>query len=223
MFSPDMKWSGDNLKRLGVFDALQTCAELQNQNDSDARDAVMLRSNPPVLFAAPTWRSLSGYLHPDEPVEDYDRLKDALLAELAPQDIVESLWAEDVVSLVWESHRLRRVKRVMLEAQVRTHIHEAVERQHPTLGYRRASERTEADNIMSAYNNGDATARAKVDAALQHNPVSPSDRVAVAHFAMIDQMLAIDRAVDAADKRRDVLLSNLYARRQLLGRDGILE
>lgn len=63
-------------------------------------DIALPRSVSPTLCVGVPWRSLSTYLHPDESLADYDGLKDALLAELAPQDIIETLWAEDVVSLV---------------------------------------------------------------------------------------------------------------------------
>jgi len=74
---------------------------------------------------------------------------------------------------------------------------------------------------MSAYGRGDEPAREKVAAAMADNPLSRSERVAVAHYSMIGEMLGIDRAIEASDRRRDTLLSNLYARRQLLDRKKI--
>lgn len=162
------------------------------------------------------WRQLSTYLHPDENQTDYAQLRSALLEQLDPADIIEQIWCDDIVSLVWESHRLRRVKRVMLEVECRKQIHRALDRAHPTLGFQLSHERTTADDIMVAYNQGDETAEEKVTAAMADNPLTASERVALAHYDMIGDMLSLDRAIEASDKRRDGLLSNLYARRRLL-------
>lgn len=166
--------------------------------------------------ASVPWRKLSTYLHPDESLTDYETLRSALLDQLAPADIIEHIWCDDIVSLVWESHRLRRVKRVMLEVQVRNQMHRAVDRLYPTTGFRLPHEPTKADHIMSDYNEGDEEAEEKVAAAMADNPLSLSERVALAHYEMIGDMLTIDRALEASDKRRDTLLSNLYGRRRLL-------
>jgi hypothetical protein len=162
------------------------------------------------------WRQLSTYLHPDENQTDHAQLRTALLGQLTPTDIIEQIWCDDIVSLVWESHRLRRVKRVMLEVECRGQIRRALDRAHPTTGFLLTHERTKADDIMAAYNQGDEAAVEKVTAAMADNPLTASERVALAHYAMIGDMLSLDRAIEASDKRRDGLLSNLYARRRLL-------
>jgi len=82
---------------------------------------------------------------PREPIADYEQLQIALTSELAPADLIEQIWCEDVLSLVWESHRLRRVKRVMFECDIRGQWRQALERRHPTLGFNLPHEQTEAD------------------------------------------------------------------------------
>lgn len=161
---------------------------------------------------------LSVYLHPNESEKSFCKIQEELLSALKPQDAIERLWCDDIITLVWESHRLRRVKRVLLEAEGRGRLrglllkHEMGGLPEIGLGPSRI------DRIMEDYFKHDEKAVQKVEQALAGSPVTAEDGVAIDHLSTISDMLMIDRAIEASDKRRDVLISNLYGRRRLLGK-----
>lgn len=101
-----------------------------------------------ALGAIP-WRSPASYLHEAEAVADFERLGAALRAELAPADTIEELWCDDILSLTWDSHRLRRVKKYLIETGVRSDIASALETAYPHQGFRLRHEPSRAQ-ILAA-------------------------------------------------------------------------
>lgn len=177
--------------------------------DSSATPPSLLDTRPASTEPGTTpWRDIAAYLHPDEAAPDFERLSTDLLTALAPADMIERLWCDDITALVWESHRLRRAKRVLLATQSAARIRLSLLNTRISL--------VQTDRILAAYRQGDEAAIKTVQQALAANPLAHEDGVALDHLDTLDQMLVIDRAIEASDKRRDTLLSNLYIRREML-------
>src|SRR5437588_12661403 len=69
-----------------------------------------MQESAPLAFAGPV-RLIAG-----ESATSYDELLARVTATLKPADIVEEIWVRDVVDLVWDTLRLRRLKASLLAA-----------------------------------------------------------------------------------------------------------
>src|SRR5215203_5249120 len=63
-------------------------------------EIVSLFNEPPLL--------------PGEDAESYKRLLTGVSVSVEPKDVIEWLWVKDVVDLLWETQRLRRLRSAML-------------------------------------------------------------------------------------------------------------
>src|SRR6201988_3614822 len=63
-----------------------------------------------------------------ERVEAYDELLARISGALQPADILEDIWIRDIVDLVWEAFRLRRLKAQLMTARARDGMREQVQR-----------------------------------------------------------------------------------------------
>ena len=52
----------------------------------------------------------------------YEAMRDQISAAVGPLDFLEEIWVNDVLNLVWETQRLRRLKAALLQA----HAHQGV-------------------------------------------------------------------------------------------------
>jgi hypothetical protein len=82
---------------------------------NDARELAITRGDPtpesaklPFLGAAP--------LIAGENAASYDQLLERMTATLEPSDILEEIWVRDIVDLVWDAFRLRRLKSHLMTA-----------------------------------------------------------------------------------------------------------
>ena len=53
----------------------------------------------------------------------YEAMRDQISAAVGPLDFLEEIWVNDVVSLVWETQRLRRLKANFLKADAARGVH----------------------------------------------------------------------------------------------------
>src|SRR6266852_7394402 len=87
--------------------------------------AALAPASPPEPTRSPC-RALLGPrpLIDGEDGTNYDVILERISADVAPEDFVEEIWVRNVVDLVWESVRLRRLKSQLLHAAA----HEGLER-----------------------------------------------------------------------------------------------
>src|SRR5215813_12188454 len=93
-----------------------------------APDAALAPASP-AASTHPPCRALLGPrpLIDGEDGTNYDVILERISADVAPADFVEEIWVRNVVDLVWESVRLRRLKSQLLHAAA----HEGLERLLP--------------------------------------------------------------------------------------------
>jgi hypothetical protein len=53
----------------------------------------------------------------------YEAMRDQISAAVGPRDFLEEIWVNDVVSLVWETLRLRRLRAALLPAAAPEGVH----------------------------------------------------------------------------------------------------
>ena len=64
----------------------------------------------------------------------YNKILVKVSAAMKPADILEDIWARDVVDLIWEALRLRRLKAALMKVAARDALQTVLQRLHtPTL------------------------------------------------------------------------------------------
>jgi hypothetical protein len=138
----------------------------------------------------------------------YDVILERISADVAPADFVEEIWVRNVVDLVWESIRLRRLKSQLLHAAA----HEGLERVlKPLLGWQRA------DQLSRTWASGDEQAQCEVERLLGRAGLTIDAVMARTLAARIDDVERIDRMVIVAEARRDAVLREIRSRRLAFG------
>jgi hypothetical protein len=138
----------------------------------------------------------------------YDVILERISADVAPADFVEEIWVRNVVDLVWESIRLRRLKSQLLHAAA----HEGLERVlTPLLGWQRA------DQLSRTWASGDEQALCEVERLLSRAGLNIDAVMARTLAARIDDVERIDRMVIVAEARRDAVLREIRSRRLAFG------
>jgi hypothetical protein len=71
----------------------------------------------------------------------YDKLLTQVTAAVAPTDVIEEFWVRDVVELLWEAMRLRRLKASLLRSSAIKGVEQLLV---PLLGYDKAGQLSRA-------------------------------------------------------------------------------
>jgi hypothetical protein len=125
---------------------------------------------------------------------------------VGPFDFLEEIWVNDVVNLVWETQRLRRLRAALLQSAVPKCI---------TATWPNAGEY--GREIRRNWNSREPDAVAKVDAALAATGLT-RDRVMAETLARkLDEVERIDRMVAGAEARRNIALREIDRHRATLG------
>src|SRR5260221_6504714 len=135
---------------------------------------------------------------------NYDVILERISADVAPADFVEEIWVRNVVDLVWDSVRLRRLKSQLLHAAA----HEGLERVLTPL-----TAWDKADKLSRKWASGDEEAMCEVERLLGQAGLTIDDVMAQTLAARIDDVERIDRMVIIAEARRDAVLREIRSRR----------
>ena len=167
------------------------------------------RPSPPVP-ARPPCRALLGPrpLIDGEDETNYDVILERISADVAPEDFVEEMWVRNVVDLVWESVRLRRLKSHLLQAAA----HEGLARVlTPLIDW------ASARQLSRKWASGDEEALCEVERLLGRAGLTIDAVMAQTLAARIDDVERIDRMVIIAEARRDAVLREIRSRRAAFG------
>jgi len=170
-----------------------------------APGAAHASASPPAPTRTPC-RALLGPrpLIDGEDGTNYDVILERISADVAPEDFVEEILVRNVVDLVWDSIRLRRLKSQRLHAAA----HQGLERVlTPLLGW------LSADKLSGKWASGDEEAISQVEALLGRAGLTIDDVMAQTLAARIDDVERIDRMVIIAEVRRDAVLREIRSRR----------
>ena len=63
-----------------------------------------------------------------EDIADYEAMLARVTTAVVPEDIIEEFWVRDVVDLVWEALRLRRLKAALLVSSTAAGLREVLSR-----------------------------------------------------------------------------------------------
>ncbi len=166
---------------------------------------------PPVLSSQCNLRQLIGPapLLAGEDAAAYEALRSKFFMSVAPTDIVEEMWLNDCVDLVWEILRLRRLKAKRLSYQVSKHVIDDVKY------YYDADDR---DQLADEWYRREPETVASIQGVLQRKGYDEETIVAIELFNSRDSFEKIDRLIAAAESRRNMMLREIDRHRDALAR-----
>jgi hypothetical protein len=139
----------------------------------------------------------------------YDALLGRICGTLRPSDSLEEIWIRDVVDLVWETFRLRRIKASLLTDATRSEIADALKQEYP-----------DACEMAQEWIAGDAAAAQSIEAALVGAGVSVDTLMARALTSwMLEKIERINRMLVSAEARRSAALRELDCHRAPLAQN----
>jgi hypothetical protein len=178
-----------------------------------APGAALAPASPRPSPAAPARTPCRALLGPRPLIDgedgtNYDVILERISADVAPEDFVEEIWVRNVVDLVWDSVRLRRLKSQLLQAAA----HEGLERLLASM-----IDWMRAGPLARKWALGDEEAMGEVERLLGRAGLTFDAVMAQTLAARIDDVERIDRMIIIAEARRDAVLREIRSRRAAFG------
>jgi len=133
----------------------------------------------------------------DEDPAAYDELLARVSGAVKPSDILEEIWVRDVVDLVWEALRLRRLKAELIAGNAHKGLAQILQ---PLSDWGRA------DELSKAWARRDPKAINKVDAMLASADLTMDAVMAETLAHELDKIERMDRMIMSAEARRNAVL-----------------
>jgi hypothetical protein len=121
----------------------------------------------------------------------YDELLVRISGAVKPTDIFEEIWIRDIVDLVWEAFRLRRLKANLMTAVAHKGLTATLE---PLIGW------TDARNLAEAWAARERSAIKQVDKLLASAGLTMDAVMAQALSLKLDDIERIDRMIATAER-----------------------
>jgi hypothetical protein len=147
----------------------------------------------------------------------YDELLLRVSGAVRPADIFEEIWVRDIVDLVWEAFRLRRLKACLMTAGARTALAQGLA---PQVGW------AQADGLARSWAARKPGAVGEVEEHLNTAGIGLEGIVAQGLCFQLGNVERIDRMIMAAEARRNAALREIDRHRTTLGarlRQAVLE
>src|SRR4029077_14681162 len=122
--------------------------------------------------------------------EVYDTLLARVTGAVNPKDIIEEIWVHDIVNLVWEILRLRRLKVALLSSSVGRGLHKL---------YYDRDERFGMDSLIARWSAGEPVAVKKVEKFLKDHGLTMDAVMAHSFVACLD---GIERMISRSREPR---------------------
>jgi hypothetical protein len=142
-----------------------------------------------------------------EDAAGYDGLLARICGTLRPSDSLEEIWIRDVVDLVWETFRLRRIKANLLTYRTQSEI-----RGKLIGGF------DNADEMACSWATGDEAEAKEMEKALLSVGSSLETAMALSVWAMLNEVERLDRMLVSVEARRSAALRELDYHRGPLAR-----
>jgi hypothetical protein len=143
-----------------------------------------------------------------EDMAAYDELLTLISASVKPVDILEDIWVRDIVDLVWETFRLRRLKASLMTAAAYEGLEKILV---PLVGW------SDANSLSWDWARHNQSAVKKVDELLASTGQTMDAVMAQTLSAKLDGIERIDRMTMTAEVRRIAILREVDRHREALG------
>jgi hypothetical protein len=144
-----------------------------------------------------------------EDANAYEALKGQIRSAVAPNDIIEEIWVRDVLDLLWETMRLRRLKAKLVRAAAHEGLNELL---RPLTGI------FEHGDLINGWARRDEKSVKKVDALLKQAGLDQEAIAARARAFKLDAVERIDRMIMQTEARRNMILREIDRHRDALAR-----
>jgi hypothetical protein len=132
-----------------------------------------------------------------ESQEVYDTLLARVTGTVNPKDIIEEIWVHDIVNLVWEILRLRRLKVALLSSSVGRGLHKLCDhRGEYAIG-----------SLITKWSAGEPAAVKRVEKFLKDHGLTMDSVMAHSFVACLDEIERIDIAISRAPRLGGMQLS----------------
>jgi hypothetical protein len=140
----------------------------------------------------------------------YDELLVRISGAVKPTDIFEEIWIRDIVDLVWEAFRLRRLKANLMTAVAHKGLTVILE---PLIGW------TDAHHLAEAWAARERSAIEQVDKLLASAGLTMDAVMAQSLSLKLDDIERIDRMIATAEGRRNAILREVDRHRTAWGQN----
>jgi hypothetical protein len=175
----------------------------QTQLPSAAGSTPTVRASAALAFLAPP-PLIAGEDH-----AAYDDLLARISAALQPGDILEDIWVRDVVDMVWDALRLRRLKTQLLTASAHEGMHAIL---------RRFLDWQLAEQVAQMWALREKSAVVKAEAVLASAGLTTESVIAQTLALKIDVIERVDRMLVMAEARRNSVLREIARHRASFAR-----
>ena len=175
----------------------------QTQLPSAAGSTPAVRASAALAFLAPP-PLIAGEDH-----AAYDDLLARISAALQPGDILEDIWVRDVVDMVWDALRLRRLKTQLLTASAHEGMHAIL---------RRFLDWQLAEQVAQMWALREKSAVVKAEAVLASAGLTTESVIAQTLALKIDVIERVDRMMVMAEARRNSVLREIERHRASFAR-----
>jgi hypothetical protein len=146
---------------------------------------------------------------------DYDTLLERVTMDVAPMDVIEAMWIKDIVDLIWDTYRLRRLKAGLLMSARRKAVHRIIELAEIE------GDDQEIDRLWNAADDWlrrEPSAEQELDRAFAPYGFNVNSIMAQALSHCLGDLERIERLIASQDARRIKLLTEIERRREALAR-----
>ena len=157
-------------------------------------------------------------LAPEEEPGSYDTLRKAILSQLKPADLIEAIWARDIVDLTWEVWYLRQARaQILIQARLAAvqHLIKPVIEIHRQRGMD-SPDRSSTGCLALGWISGAENERSQVDQLLQERGLTASAISAKAVQLTLCDIERVSQMLTSAQQQRDVTLGAMARRRASL-------
>jgi hypothetical protein len=144
-----------------------------------------------------------------EDASAYEALKFRILSAVKPEDAIEQMWVRDVLDLLWETTRLRRLKAKLMHAAAHKGLMRLL---RPLVHY------TSLDELVKGWALRNRETVKEVNEILKQAGLGEEAIAAQTLAAELDTFEKIDRMIMQTEARRHVVLREIDRRRDVLAR-----
>ena len=142
-----------------------------------------------------------------ESQEVYETLLARVTGTVNPKDIIEEIWVHDIVNLVWEILRLRRLKVALLSSSVGRGLQKLC----------RDRDEFAVGSLVARWSAGEPAAVKKVEQFLKDHGLTMDAVMAHSFVACLNEIERIDIAISRAEARRNAAQREIERRRSVFG------
>ncbi len=147
--------------------------------------------------------------------EEYRQIRDSLIADTQPMDVIDWIWLRDLLDYVWEYCRARRIRNELIRSYmpaIASSMILAADGDEDPSGNRKKYNISVAEKAF----NGDAKARATLNNLLTARGIGLEKIAFVAMQRAHDNTRYLERDMGRAEKRRDQLIKDIEARKTIV-------